>query len=76
MRILQAPTQIVTSNGQATVEIHLTLDLNISADGLNVSAKARSNSEKVSVIDDDKDSVDWAIPDFGTNERIAFGKDD
>ena len=74
MRILQAPTQIVTTNGEAKVEIHLTLDLNISAEGLNVSARANSNKKKVSVVDEDE-SVDWAIPDFGSVERIAFGKE-
>lgn len=73
MRILQAPTKIVTENGEAKVEIHLTLDLNITADGLNVSARASSNDKKIVPVDDN-DSVDWVIPDFGVTERIAFGK--
>ena len=42
--------------------------------GLNVSAKADSNKKKVSVVDEDE-SVDWEIPDFGSVERIAFGKE-
>ena len=63
-------TNIITKEGECKIE--LTLNINISADGISMSAD--SGKKKKKYIDEGEDKVNWAIPDFDS-KKIDFGKE-
>ena len=65
-------TNIVTKNGECKIE--LTLNININAEGISVTAGGKSKKNKKNkYIDEGEDKVNWAIPEFDS-EKIDFGK--
>lgn len=73
-------TQVITKNGECEININLTLNINLTNEGLNLSMGSASsnlvksnqqietNNQKI----DDK--VEWEIPDFTDNGTVTFGK--
>jgi hypothetical protein len=61
--------QVVTKNGEVKLDIQLHLDININAEGVQVGASALKAEQSDS-------EIDWVIPDFGSDERIQFGKNE
>jgi len=64
-------TTVVTKEGECKIE--LTLNININAEGVNVTAGGKKGKKK-KYIDEGEDKVNWAIPEFD-NKKIDFGKE-
>lgn len=73
-------TQVITKNGECLININLTLNINLTNDGINLNVGTASNfsnqtetkSEKPKQLVDDK--VNWEVPDFTSLGTINFGK--
>lgn len=71
-------TQVITKNGECEININLTLNINLTNEGLNLSVAPSSNIGKESQIEKSKpkieEKVEWEIPDFTNSGTISFGK--
>ena len=68
-------TQVITKNGECEININLTLNINLTNDGLSLNV----NNKEVMIVNqvDSKknDKVEWEIPDFtNTLNPVNFGK--
>jgi len=66
-------TKIITKNGECQVSITLDLNINLNSDGLVLGISASDDRAKKKQQEED-DAVNWAIPDFGGEDKIKFGK--
>lgn len=65
-QLLKSPiTQVVTKDGECLIHIELTININTEGSVSSVS--------KQTVIED-KDKVNWAIPEFDSPAYVDFGK--
>jgi|OpeIllAssembly_1097287.scaffolds.fasta_scaffold403144_2 propanediol dehydratase small subunit len=60
--------EVVTKEGEVKLDITLHLDITINAGEVKISASTLKEQAK------DADDIQWTIPDFGSTERIQFGK--
>jgi hypothetical protein len=66
----EVKTKVITKNGECQVVISLDLNININVEDLKklgigtVAAQDKQEDE----------NVNWAIPEFGNQEKIKFGK--
>lgn len=68
-------TQVITKDGQCAVDISIELTININSDGLHVSATASPGVMQPVVTEHKKDEETlWAIPEFGSPNKVKFGK--
>lgn len=72
-------TKVITRNGECEISINLTLNINLTNEGLNLSVGALPNinnqkdhleNKKTNV----EDKVEWEVPDFTNAGTINFGK--
>jgi hypothetical protein len=63
---LIVPTQVQTKEGEITVRIALDLNINLTGNGLSISAKQIEAKEE--------EKTEWAIPEFKPAEKVRFGK--
>lgn len=66
-------TKIITKNGECQISITLDLNINLNSDGLVLGVSAADAKVKKKQQEED-DTVNWAIPDFGSGDKIKFGK--
>ena len=59
-------TKVVTKEGECQVSISLELTIKLDGDNLSIS----SPKEKV----EEKEEMNWAIPDFSSGKKLNFGK--
>lgn len=62
--------KIVTKDGEVQVSIILDLNINLNSSGVQVTAQAKMADEQP----EKKEDTQWAIPDFGSSQKINFGK--
>lgn len=67
--------KVVTKDGEIEVSIVLELNVNLNVEGLAGLAVKASDSTPVQVQKVAEPEMEWAIPDFGTGEKIKFGKE-
>ena len=72
-------TKVVTKNGECEININLTLNINLTNEGLNLSVGtnqvlSRQNSEIEHPKTQINDKVEWEVPDFSNFGTINFGK--
>ena len=61
--------RVLTQDGEVQVSITLELNINLNTEGvLQVSGQSMVKKEV------EKESVEWAIPDFNESPKIDFGK--
>ena len=65
-------TKVATKDGECHVTISLDLNINISADDIKIAAQTEEIAKKEKEGEDFK----WAIPEFGTQQKIKFGKEE
>jgi hypothetical protein len=63
--------QVITKEGECLVNIQM--ELTIKLDGSNLSIAGVSAQAKQAQAEEEK--VDWQIPDFGSNQKLKFGKE-
>jgi len=66
-------TQIVTKEGECTVNIAIELTINLNADG-NLQVSASSVAKEVKKVEEAEEKNLWAIPEFGGGSKVQFGK--
>lgn len=69
-RIKPQEVKIITKEGECSVNITLDLNINITADGLKVSAEAGAAEPEEAK----PTPKEWVIPEFGPSPKINFGK--
>jgi len=70
------PTTIITKQGECEITLKLELNININSNGgVSVSAASMPVNQSARLpLPAQEESIDWAIPDFGSTEKIQFGK--
>lgn len=66
--------EVAIKDGNAKLEVHLVLDINISADGVKVSTGVNTSTNKIVRMENKEQPTDWVMPDFDPTERVQFGK--
>lgn len=66
--------KIVTKQGECEVSIVLELNININADGLQVTAQANNKPAVVEMTEKKEKEQDWFIPEFSNSTKVNFGK--
>jgi len=76
-QVLKQPlTKVKTKDGECTITIQLELTINLNSEGV-VAVQAKSKevpAQGQPVAPEQKESVDWMLPDLMGMERIKFGK--
>ncbi len=75
--IKTAETKIISKNGECEISIKIEpivieINLNVNADGTFSVNSAKAKEEIKAQIEEEK--VNWAVPDFGSLEKVKFGK--
>lgn len=60
--------EVITKNGECKLNISLDININLTSEGLSVTAQATKVIEE-----EEKEASIWAIPDFKM-EKVNFGK--
>ncbi|MCK9459694.1 MAG: hypothetical protein M0R80_08650 [Proteobacteria bacterium] len=65
-KLVKQEAKVITKDGECKIQINIQLDINVNEHGVTVKAS------------DDKidESIDWAIPDFTTGQKLKFGKEE
>lgn len=61
--------QVVTKDGEMTVNLKIDLNINLNGTAVNVPV---NETAKISQQEDEK--VEWMVPDFKSQKKINFGK--
>lgn len=67
-------TKIITKDGECYVNIALEVTIKLDGDGIVLAADAKTAEQKKQQEEDDK--VNFAIPDFSSQKKLKFGKED
>lgn len=62
--------KVLTKDGEITVSVQIDLNINLNQQGITFQ-DGKTIVQQAAKKDDD---VAWVIPDFGTSEKIKFGK--
>lgn len=68
-------TQVITKNGECEININLTLNINLTNEGLSLNVNNKEGMIVNQVNSQKNDKVEWEIPDFtNTLNPVNFGK--
>jgi len=77
-QVLKQPvvTKVVTKEGECIVTIALELNINLHTLGAEVVAKPQDQvqAQAQPAVKEEKESIDWMMPDLQGIEKIKFGK--
>lgn len=60
--------KVITKDGEIQISITLDLNINLNSNGIVVNENVLTKKEE------EKTSSEWMIPEFGSSEKINFGK--
>ena len=67
--------QVITKNGECEININLTLNINLTNEGLSLNVNNKEGMIVNQVNSQKNDKVEWEIPDFtNTLNPVNFGK--